>query len=485
MKSLFCEKNNDIVVHERIISYENLDQKSFSNFIKEKRESRESPSWKKNLTTRELADRLNINYEQFRKILNMNKPTKKRDCIIAICAALGLSPDETDEALVLYQYMPVLDAVNPRDDLIIDILCEQDPDNPLTIAEINHRLIRNGYPELDIIDHRPSSKSMPSKRNLPFKLLKKKVSTFLDDLFLGNQFDSLDAEYSINRYRCVAEMWLEDDKQKKGYHLIADTFANYHMQVYDYNGPNFKSYKSIEDTGIFKDYYLELESTAKREFKRMLSVLNDTKNYQTRICAGVSKDALHVFAETYNYVVPELNEYYMFEYKSGSYILSVYPTSEFMRRYLSPQDYVSNYGNASSLPIVQYNSLEEITSSKDISEYHLRSRFLHFMKLKKQIDDLICDIKEKKRYIRRLEHIYDDRDRVCEFFHVENEYDCIIDDMGMMFAKNHAVDFSFKDCGTVSITLDDLYVAFELGFNNMNEICRVKKNLGSIEKILE
>lgn len=79
-------QDKQILIHERslVVSKE---EKSFSQFIKEKRKLEKGQSNNKNITTRELASRLSIDYEMFRKILNMNKPTKKRDCIIAICAA--------------------------------------------------------------------------------------------------------------------------------------------------------------------------------------------------------------------------------------------------------------------------------------------------------------------------------------------------------------------------------------------------------------
>ena len=205
MKSTTRGNNNDILLREKSITVDGADQISFSNYIKEKRKLETSPSGKKNLSTRELAERLDIDYEQFRKILNMNKPTKKRDCIIAICAALRLNSEETDEALILYQYMPVLDPNNPRDDLLIEILEEQFS-NPLTISAINQRLVRNGYPELDIIDHRPSIKPASEKNDAPYKLLKKQARTFSDDLIFGDQYYSLDSEYSLYRYRCIAEM---------------------------------------------------------------------------------------------------------------------------------------------------------------------------------------------------------------------------------------------------------------------------------------
>ena len=318
MKSTTRGNNNDILLREKSITVDGADQISFSDYIKEKRKLETSPSGKKNLSTRELAERLDIDYEQFRKILNMNKPTKKRDCIIAICAALRLNSEETDEALILYQYMPVLDPNNPRDDLLIEILEEQFS-NPLTISAINQRLVRNGYPELDIIDHRPSIKPASEKNDAPYKLLKKQARTFSDDLIFGDQYDSLDSEYSLYRYRCIAEMWLDDIKAKKVYHLTAGTNHDYFMEIHGKDLFDIKSFKTLEESGILQDYFLELEGMANHELKKMYAILDDTKNYQTRISAGILNDTLHVYAETYNYTVPELAEYYMFEYKSISF----------------------------------------------------------------------------------------------------------------------------------------------------------------------
>ena len=54
-----------------------------------------------------------------------------------------------------------------------------------------------------------------------------------------------------------------------------------------------------------------------------------------------------------------------------------------------------------------------------------------------------------------------------------------------MAATIDHVDFRLPDDSSITITLQDLYYAFELGFNNINEICRVKKKLGSIEEIVK
>lgn len=488
MKSTTPGNNNDILLREKSITVEDADQISFSDYIKKKRKLETSPSGKKNISTRELAGRLDIDYEQFRKILNMNKPTKKRDCIIAICAALRLNADETNEALILYQYMPVLNPNNPRDDLLIEILEEQ-LSNPLTIAAINQRLVRNGYPELDIIDHRPSVKPVSEKHDAPYKLLKKQARTFSDDLIFDDQYDSLDSEYSLYRYRCVAEMWLDDVKEKKVYHLTASTHHDYHMEIHGKDLYDIKSFKVIEEAGIFQDCFSELEGMANHELKKMYTILNNTKNYHTRISAGISNDALHVYAETYNYTIPELAEYYLFEYQDGIPLLSVYRSSEFMRRYLSSDEYASTYGSNANTLLAQYNSIDELKTCKEpgTSEYLLKCRSRYFKKLQDQADALVEDIKENKRFIRHLDYIYDDRDRVCQFFEVEKEFQCTLDaEYGdMMSAGVDASNFHFEDCGTVHITLKDLYTAFELGFTSINEICRVKKKLGSIDKILK
>ena len=493
MKPASSKTKQEIVLQEENYTTESTQYDRFSDFIKDMRKGVVSQFGKQGITTRELAELVGIDYEQFRKIVNMNKPTKKRDCIIAICAVLRLDLDETNEALVLYNHMPTLDedTINKRDLKLIEILDEQFI-NPLTIAKINQRLVLNGFPELDIIDHRRSVKPAPGKVNAPYKLLKKRVRTLSNDLLLfGNQYDSLDAEYSMDRYRCVAEMWLDDAKQKQIYHLTADTHHSYDIEVHGETITDIKSYTAPEDSGVFMDYFFELEAMANRELKKMLSILNDTKNYNTRISAGILDGALHVYVETYNFTVPELNEYYLFEYKNGSALLSVYQDSEFMRCYLSPDQYTQTYGKKPITLIAQYNSVEEITSCHNLADRSspelLKCRSSYFKMLKDKADTLISDIKSGKKYIRHLDYIYDDRDRVCEFFGVEKEFECSLDDEygDMMFAGKKSADFQFEGSDTVIITIEDLYKAFELGFTNIREICRVKQKLGSIEDILK
>ena len=111
------------------------------------------------LTKKVIAEKLSISYELFRKIINREKPTKKRDCIIAVCALLGLDTEDANEAL-RFNNMLKLDDRNGRDELIMTILdnhrrhyIDNDTDeldyDPDIISEINQVLSDNDYPQLD------------------------------------------------------------------------------------------------------------------------------------------------------------------------------------------------------------------------------------------------------------------------------------------------------------------------------------------------
>lgn len=482
----------ETLVNSREIPSNNESPPSFSEYIKEQRKGIPSSIGKNYLSTKELGEKIGVGYEQFRKIVNMTKPTKKRDCIIAICAALKLDSAETNKALTLYQYMPGLDTENPRDDLLIEILEEQFNNN-LTTPEINQRLKLHGFPKLDIIDHRATNNSTVQEEPSPYKLLTKGLKTFLyDDLILRDRLDSLEMEYAIDRYRCMAEMWIEDNKSQTVYHLTADT--NHKRELFkgkEKGNFSFVGYnQETEKDAPFNQYYLELERMANHELKKLRSILNDTKNYQTRISANIIDDSLHIFAESYNYTVPELNEYYLFEYKNGSPSFTIYKNSMFMYHYLMPDDYYRYYGDKKEQMIAQYKSVEELMADNGntLTGNRIAQIRTHYYKsLQDLADALLADLKSQNKYIRHLNNVFDDRDRVCEFFGVENEFQCALaGEYGdIMVAKNDAAVFNNKDIGSIQITLKDLYDSFELGLHNIDEICRVKKRFGSILSILK
>ena len=95
----------------------------FADYIRLISERKLSENGDFRVKTRELSERVGIDYEMFRKILNKHKPNQPRDCIIAICAALFCSVEETNKALFYYDDMPGLDATEGcRDYFIIQAL---------------------------------------------------------------------------------------------------------------------------------------------------------------------------------------------------------------------------------------------------------------------------------------------------------------------------------------------------------------------------
>lgn len=286
-------KSNEGATNEVVRDYTSelkpISPKEFTRFIKEKRLEYNEDNGKE-LSTDDLGTILGIKYEMFRKILNQQKPTKKRDCIIAICVALNLLPGEIDEALNLYQYMPALDLQNPRDKFIFTQI---NGDNRITVEELNRRLLQYGFPGLDIYDKRKGDHSeKPLIEGLPYKILKMEVRTPIEgDYYYGDPYDSLSTIYDPGMYRCIGDMYIEDEKERKGVHLIATSEGSLSAYIYgkDYS---IETYHSLDEAGLFKEYFIELQNTIAIEKKRLLSIVNDTRNYKERLSAKLMDDCV-------------------------------------------------------------------------------------------------------------------------------------------------------------------------------------------------
>lgn len=485
--------SNEYLLSERDM-HDEVENQTFAQYIREKRKEVFSMSGKVGISIGEHAEKLGITKEMFRKILNKQKPNQSRDCIIAICAAIGMDVEDTNEALRLYQYYPQLDDNSPRDRIIMDVL-DGEVENTIDIQVINNRLARHGYNPLNIIEHR--AKATVSRSHIPerFHIVAKKVRTSTDSLLYGDQYQSLATEYDFFRYHCWADMYVIDVENEQKYKLTADTSENYHLEKLPWpdNGDSpFVNFKSLNETGDFKDLFSELIDSAKNEQRRMESFLNDTKNYRERIGAGIYNGKIHVFYEQYNYVVPEFNEYYLFEYVDGTYKLTVAHESLFMQRYLSEKEYTSHYGKISEAATQSYDSIEKIEefisdSRRSQQEREiLRLRKRAYQACKEKVAALLEKLKTRQVFVNNLKYIWDDKDRVCEYFNVTEAFDCEFDNEygDMMFAQKKEAEFTIESGETVLISIDDLYRAFELGFLSIADICKVKKKYGSIESVL-
>lgn len=470
------------------------DEEIFSNFIKVKRKMENRSNGKPGLSTKELAGRVGISPEMFRKILNKQKPNQSRDCIIAICAALKLDVDDTNKALWIYQYMPKLNEDNPRDNQIIEAL-DVGFDEDISVGTVNDRLQREGYSPLEIIKSRArkgKETCLISQKAFPYEIKRKNVRTLL----YGDPYESLSTSYDFRRFKCVATMWLDDTLNQKQYKLTAKPGGEYFLEISPWpDAPEtpFRSFKSLDETDEFRDCFLELQSMAKREQRHIEEYLNDTRNYYERISADILHDSIHVYFEKYNYKIPERNEYYLMEYIDGIYRLSISHNSQFMSKYMTSEEYREHYGKAELMLVKTYDSIEEIEAL--YNSPHLPQESKEVLMLRKNayknmqlvIDKYLEQLRSRIVFVRNLYYIWDDQDRVCAYYGLEKEFQCRLDDEcgDFMTAELESADIIDSNGQKVTVNLSDLKRAFELGFKDTVEICRVIRKKGSIESVLQ
>jgi len=398
----------------------------FSAFVEKKRKKLAELEGNR-VTTRDLAARMGIEYEQFRKILNKQKPTKKRDFVIALCAVLEVNSEETNTALALYD-MPPLNTEYPRDDELITILEEQ-LEMELSIEEINLRLVRNKHQPLVLIDRRGSEAE--NKIKYPFTLLRKRTECRTDELYYGDFYDSLQTEYQPDRYRIYSEMWLDDEDNRRGFKLTADLSDQFIREDYPLREGSIHVYHNLDETGEFRDCFIELKSMAKSELKTMASYLRDTKNYLERKSATIIDNCLHVYYETYNYTIPELGEYYLMDFSSGVFKLSISKESRFMRLYLPCDVYYKLYGKGDIPILEEYESvaaIETYYSGRPRDAMLMKYRINAYNKMKAELETFIQKLKNKEIHIRNTDQILDNRYAVLQFFGVADAFDCEYDE---------------------------------------------------------
>ena len=469
------------------------------------------------ISTRDIAEMLGIRYELFRKMINRESPTNRRDCIIAICAMLRVGLDDTNLALHYNDDMPPLDDYHPRDLILIDILNNQSDDFK-TIDEINEKLEINYQPILDIIHHK-QPKPKNNKRS-SYKPVRKhfqctiggikrfsEPDRFLDLLYdvenFYNMRTSIELEdhgkrYEISiRHKDSADMWEENLYQRAMRKRITPSRKTYTIYAYPHKNQPAKltEYDSIEQTGLFQEWFLEIERTEHTERQKLFETVNDTRNYGSRISAKVINSELHVFCETYNYDVPELAEYCLMDWCRGTFTLYILKQSGFMQMYLSREEYTKIFGkpdedflsriiNSADLsacdPIGKKSGLvkEAYSSIADIEDsiYDVRDTEtfetgndalmidLHvktYKRMQSKIRRLIDSLKTGKAHICCIEELDDHgTDLILEYFGVRNLFS--------KADKNCAV-FTLSDGKEITLSVNDFMDAFALGLRSVED----------------
>ena len=529
---MYKTDSNKTVAHKKEIKYDDRDpvtKLAFSNFFKNNLDVLNSrlaenhildnfKELPEKITKKWIGDKLDISFEQFRKIINRDKPAKNRDCIIAICALLCLDTHDTNIGLYYNYFEDELDDSKMRDEIIMNILDshrykdeKQNKDdvyyNPDVIDEINYALQSAGLNELDIIKHRKSGTYGKSKST--YKIISKSLSYetdfffyHLNDakrlLFEGNKCDeqldksmrAMFANYSLSskyRFNCIvkASINLED------------------------NGENFTVSATSDDMDIVKDkkkeiYYTELRKMINAELRKWDIIYNDTKNFGQRVSAKIIDNDLHVFAEKYNYDLPLFNEYYFMDFCNNKYSMSVSHNSRFMKLYLSDEEYYKKYGNTpikikqiyySADSIYGYGSLsmskyydvtgntieDELGGSLPLQAWHRQ----YYLMLEEAINELIEKLKKDEEYIVEVSEYSIGEYGIIEYFHAEKDFKCVCkydqEKIVIVGVDDPTPTFTLSDGQDVELSVQELIDGARLGLTTIEEVGRFKLKHGSLK----
>lgn len=153
-------QEQNLVLHEESdIDYCCKDIRAYQSIIRDWKKGNED-SGRKSISSRQLSELFEMDYEMFRKILNAQKPTKKRDFIISVGIMLKMNSLTINSCLSYYDNMPILNKDDKRDALLIYMADDENKNitgQRKNLAKINEELKIGGFPELDIFENRVKS----------------------------------------------------------------------------------------------------------------------------------------------------------------------------------------------------------------------------------------------------------------------------------------------------------------------------------------
>lgn len=489
--------------------------KTFKEYISERSKGRLSkyPD-KSKVGTEELGERVGIGYEMFRKILNMTKPNQPRDCIIAICAALFLSEAETNQALFYYDDMPKLDDTEGgREYFIIQALrgnserLKQEGLDYLdkAVEMINNTLESNGFGKLRLSNR-------ANRKKEAFEKPRWKIKTTVD--MTSEKFgymDSLAYHYHPSKLDIIARLLAESDKGEC--FILHYRGVNHSILIEE--GTFLPRDLEADERSRYSLLLEQLKDSYLLEQQSCYAILNDTKNYGSRLSARLRSKKLLLFGEYFNSIFPERQEYFYGELSQGRYTFFVYPKSHFMRSYLSQEDFKTYYPFLSpKIERKKFTTIEEIKaySRRTWASWEVESSYsYYFKKLRQDLENLRQRLIEGKEVIRDYDSssMADNPGEIYNYYGVLNEFDCkyrtcktkvfeegmpdlFLDKYGPMpdavsvgtflayqseswyQAEKESASF-LCDGMTIDLTEQDLIDGFKLGLSRVEDICQLKK----------
>lgn len=449
---------------------------NFSKYVKSKQKTTMNPQTGKHWTTQELAKALGFEYERFRKVVNMSKPTKKRDVIIAICIKLTMSVIETNKALNLYSSMPALDSAIVRDCVFIEIL-EQSQGASLSIDDINSLLKIQGCNGLDLHKQIYNKVAKPVVHYTP---IKRTIRILTDGIIWGPEYVSFSSQYQPNDYRCMASTLLEERSSKRRLIATVDlSVDNYTYRIERNLDGISRKYDTQTDGSELVPFYNEIHLAAKGELDRLLKILDDSRNYRLRTDAQFKDNGIHIYLETFNYRIPELEEYCFLEHYDNVYRLYVYNHSEFMYHHLGPEKYERVFGKREHSSMQVFNSLEELSNTiSDLPDILDRTKYsvwkTIYSELITEADMAAEDLKDRRTFIQNIDELDDSDIHICEYYKVSNDFGYAKDPDGLFRPAHTNAEFKLADLPSTSLTIEELRRAYQLGIPDVESICRFK-----------
>lgn len=480
---------------ENLIQKEEISKNSFSKLFDEMLETyidSDNEFGEPALTKKEVGERLGISQSLFQKRINWEKPTTNRDTVIAICMILKADLPIVNEALYLHK-MPGLDPEYFRDAGLLEIVYNYG-EKPLTLDIINDRLKFKNIDPLNI-PHRGNKKADAPK--LSYKVLGKKSNVIEDDLLHRDYYDSLCMDYHPSLYRIKTEMWIEDIKDKRQYELYAYTNGyrfgqnkriEFKIAPVDESGYTeiFKK-KSCNPEGKYCSAFIEMNDILEDKLRTCLSCLNDTRNYKERLSARIINDELHIFCETFNYSIPELREYYLTDYCSGEYKMYISKYSMFMKWYLSSNEFKKYYSTPVKFYLVDLNREIKRTSKLFFEEEKLYFEKRLFENQKKKIEELFQKLVNGEKKIRNLKVFDDNSYSTLTYYGIDEMFEYseeMIEDKILINIGKESIIIPVNEDG-IEITINDVYLGFELGCEDIQEIARLKQKYKNLKNVYQ
>ncbi len=423
-----------------------------------------------------LAEIIGIDLSALTKIINGLQRTKKRDLIIALCVALELSYDETNQALKLYGMAPLNS--NDRRDLLIG----QALRDKLSVTALNTALDKHGFPVLNI------QRSVKEEEEPYYPL----SSTDYEEVSIrvtpycvaGDDADrDLNNRYRPENFDYHGEMVIREKKENGvSYRISLDIGAGYVISIQD--GDDWKPIFSDEhieqdvrgigecDDIDLLDAVTRLKEYVDRRAEYVVEMCDDTRNYSSRFNAVNDNGTLLLYGETFNYDSPELCEYLQLEASSTGCVFTVSNSSHFLNRYLGEERWRQFYQKKLSPVTHTFRSLEEVMNS----EWKKRFQILLDSAL-----DLLQQLREKKLFIYNIRAWFD-FDLLMKTFHAEEAFECYWPEDCPEMAPGK--DYIIGSDGN-PVTVDDLFRAAELGITSIDELCDVRTRYGSLENFIK